>query len=97
MADVTVNNLQADSIQTTDLNAGNVVVSGKARFVQPLYTPGIEGSQDINQVTTGNISDSAYVLFSNGTNLYRVLYSDLIQDLSTKVTIEITDSEGVGY
>lgn len=97
MADVTVERIQADSIQTTDLSTGSLIVSGKARFVQPIYTSGIENAQDINQVTTGNISDTSYVLFSNGTNLYRVLYSDLINDLSTKVTIDIPDSEGVGY
>ena len=96
MADVTVEKLKADSIQATELNTGNMVVTGAARCVQPIYAD-IKGSKDINTVNTGSISNSAYVLFSNGTNLFRVSYSDLINDLSTKVSIVITDSEGVGY
>lgn len=96
MADVTVEKLKADSINSDELYTGNMVVTGAARFVQPIYAD-IKGSKDINTVNTGSISNSAYVLFSNGTNLFRVSYSDLINDLSTKVSITIADSEGVGY
>lgn len=91
-----VENLQADSVKTTELNAGNAIFTGKARFVQPIYAD-IDGAQDINSVQTGSISNSSYVMFSNGTNLFRVLYSDLITDLSSKITIDIPSGEGVGY
>lgn len=73
-----------------------MVVTGAARFVQPIYAD-IKGSKDINQVATSTIPATAYVLFSNGTNLFKVSYSDLVADLSTKVSVDIPDSEGVGY
>lgn len=45
MADsVTVDNLQANSVNTTDLNAGNMLVTGSARFVNGIYTSEIKGS-----------------------------------------------------
>ena len=73
-----------------------MVVTGAARFVQPIYAD-IKGSKDINSVATSTIPATAYVLFSNGTNLFKVSYSDLVADLSTKVSVDIPDSEGVGY
>ena len=47
MADVVVNNLSADSVKTDELYSGNMVVTGAARFVQPIYAD-IQGSKDIN-------------------------------------------------
>lgn len=91
-----VENLQADQVKTTELTAGNAIFTGKARFVQPIKAD-IDGAQDINSVQTGSISNSSYVMFSTGTNLFKVSYSDLVADLSTKVSVDIPDSEGVGY
>lgn len=96
MAEIVTNNIHADSIYATDEYVGNLVVNGAARFANPIYAE-INGSSDINHVTTGTISNGAYVMFSNGTNLFRVQYSDLIADLSSKVSITFADSEGVGY
>ena len=73
-----------------------MVVTGAARFVQPIYGE-IQGSKDINSVNTTTIPSTAYVLFTNGTNLFKVSYADLISDLSEQVTITFSDSEGVGY
>ena len=73
-----------------------MVVTGAARFVQPIYGE-IQGSKDINSVNTTTIPNTAYVLFTNGTNLFKVSYADLISDLSEQVTITFSDSEGVGY
>ena len=86
MADsVTVDNLQANSVNTTDLNAGNMLVTGPARFVNGIYTSEIKGSQDINKVTSGaTISDSAYVLISDGTHLSRIKFSDLCTAIFAK-------------
>lgn len=97
MAELIVENIKADSVETTELNTGNMIVKGKARFVQPIYTSGIEGSQDINQVGTGTLQDSHYVMCSNGTNLYRVQYSTFVNDVYDKVIADISDSEGVPY
>ena len=94
--DTILENVKADSVSTDELNTGNIIVTGAARFLNPIYAE-IDGAQDINQVSTGSIANNSYVMFSNGTNLFRVKYSDLIADLSTKVSITITDSEGVGY
>lgn len=96
MSDVTVNNLQADSINTTDLTAGNILVNGTARFTQPIFA-NIDGAKDINTVNIGAISADSYVMFSGTNGLFRVKYSDLIADLATKVSVEFADSEGVGY
>ena len=96
MAETIVEKLKADSISTTEMSAGNMIVTGAARFIQPIYAD-IEGSKDINQVNTTSIPTTAYVLFSNGTNLFKVSYADMVADLSTKVSVDIPDSEGVGY
>ena len=96
MADITANNITADTLQATDGQLGNLIVNGAARFVQPIYAE-INGAKDINAVNTGSISNNSYVMFSNGTNLFRVKYSDLITDLSSKVSVTFADSEGVGY
>ncbi len=82
--DTVLENVKADSVQTDELTAGNLLVNGAARFLNPIYAD-LQNSEDINQVSTGTISNNAYVLFSNGTNLFKVKYSDLIADLSTKV------------
>ena len=82
--DTVLENVKADSVQTDELTAGNLLVNGAARFLNPIYAD-LQNSKDINQVSTGTISNNAYVLFSNGTNLFKVKYSDLIADLSTKV------------
>lgn len=94
--DTVLDNVKASSVQTDQLTAGDVLVNGAARFLNPIYAE-LKNSEDINQVSTGSISNNAYVLFTNGTNLFKVRYSDLIADLSTKVSIAIADSGGVGY
>lgn len=94
--DTVLDNVKASSVQTDQLTAGDMIVNGAARFLNPVYAE-LKNSMDINQVSSGSISNNAYVLFSNGTNLFKVKYSDLIADLSTKVSITIADSEGVGY
>jgi hypothetical protein len=37
VSDVNVDNLSANLIQTDELYSGNMVVTGAARFVQPIY------------------------------------------------------------
>ena len=96
MSDITTDKLTANIVQADETSTGNLVVSGKASFLQPIRGS-LDGSKNINDVNTGTIANTDYVLFSNGTNLYKVQYSDLITDLSSKVTPEYPDSEGVGY
>lgn len=80
-----VDNLSADSINTDEMYAGNIIVTGAARFAQGFYgTP--KNSQNINTVSAQTtLSDNYYVLMSNGTSLIRVKYSDLIADLRSKL------------
>lgn len=94
--DTVLENVIANSVDTDQMTAGDVLVKGAARFLNPIYAE-LKNSEDINQVSTGSISNNVYVLFTNGTNLFKVRYSDLIADLSTKVSIAIADSGGVGY
>lgn len=81
----TVDNLRANSINSDEVYAGNMVVTGAARFASGFYgTPA--NSQDINAVSAQTTLDNNYyVIMSNGTNLIRVKYSDLIADLRLKL------------
>ncbi len=91
MVDTTVGNLTADSVQTTELQARNVVVTGAARFAQPIYTAGIQNSEDLNQVTaSASIPDSYYVIISDGSSLKRITFSDLCAAVANKIGIDTT-------
>ena len=81
----TVDNLWANSINSDEVYAGNMVVTGAARFANGFYgTPA--NSQNINTVSAQTTLDNNYyVIMSNGTNLIRVKYSDLIADLRSKL------------
>ena len=81
----TVDNLRANSINSDEVYAGNMVVTGAARFANGFYgTPA--NSQNINTVSAQTTLDNNYyVIMSNGTNLIRVKYSDLIADLRSKL------------
>lgn len=81
----TVDNLRANSINSDEVYAGNMVVTGAARFANGFYgTPA--NSQDINTVSAQTtLSNDYYVIMSNGTNLIRIKYSDLIADLRSKL------------
>lgn len=87
MSNINVDNLSANSIQTDELYSGNVVVTGAARFVQPIYA-NIYGSKNINQVTSSStIPDSCNVIISDGNSLRRILFSDLVSAIATKLGI----------
>lgn len=81
----TVDNLRANSINSDEVYAGNMVVTGAARFANGFYgTP--NNSQNINAVSAQTtLSNDYYVIMSNGTNLIRIKYSDLITDLRSKL------------
>ena len=98
VADLTANNIIADSVTADEANLGSVVVRGAARFVQPIYTTGIHGSQDVNQVATGStINNSDYVFISSNGSMKRILYSDFIDDVASKTADYIADGDGVSY
>lgn len=86
MADsVNVDNLQANSANVTELTAGNMLVTGAARFVNGIYTSEIKNSQDINTVASGTtISDNAYIIISDGTHLSRIKFIDLYTAILAK-------------
>ena len=79
------------------MQAGNVLVTGAARFANGFYgTP--NESKNINAVdVSSTLNNNYYIIMSNGTNLIRVSYSDFINDLTGKVSVEFADSEGVAY
>ena len=77
---VVADNIHADHIDVTDLNVGDMMVNGVARFVQPIKA-NIYGAKDINTVVVGNASMPSYIMFSNGSNLFRVSYDDFIEDI----------------
>lgn len=86
MATTTVlENVVADSIQTDELNSGNLIVRGAARFANPIYAD-IHGAQDINKVTSSTaVADTDYVLVTNGTSLKRVLFTDFVAAVRAKL------------
>lgn len=95
--DSTFNNIIADSVTTEELNSGNLVVRGAARFVNPIYAK-LNDTKNIHDSTTASsVSNSDYVFISSNGNLKKILYSDFITDVSSKVTLTFADSEGVGY
>ena len=97
MATTTVDILQANSVNTDELSAGNMLVSGAARFVQPIYAD-INGAHSIHDSTASNsISNSDYIFISSSGSLKKILYSDFVTDISSKISVNISDSEGVGY
>ena len=79
------------------MQAGNVLVTGAARFANGFY--GIPNeSKNINAVdVSSTLNNNYYIIMSNGTSLIRVSYSDFINDLAGKVSVEFADSEGVAY
>lgn len=84
MADVVVNNLSADSVKTDELYSGNMVVTGAARFVQPIYAD-IKGSKDINTVSSSaTIPDTWTVIVSDGTSIHRISFADLCAAIAAK-------------
>ena len=101
MADVIINNLSADSIKTDELNTGNMIVSGAARFVQPIYAD-IKGSKDINQATTASsYTNSDYILITDGSSLRKISVTTFINQIVAAVA-EIVDTnndsaENTGY
>ena len=86
MATTTVlENVIADSVETAELNSGDLIVRGAARFVNPIYAD-IQGSQDINRVTSSTaVADTDYVLVTNGTSLKRVLFTDFVAAVRAKL------------
>ncbi len=93
MADVenlAVTNIEADSAHITDLSSGNLIVTGAARFVQPIYAD-INGSKDINQVSSASsIPDSWTVIVSDGTSIHRITFANLCSAIATKLGIDPT-------
>ena len=95
--DSTFNNVIADNITTEELNSGNLVVRGAARFVNPIYARLNDTKNIHDSTTTSSVSNSDYIFISSNGALKKILYSDLVTDLSTKISITIADSEGVAY
>ena len=90
MADVenlAVTNIEADSAHITDLSSGNLIVTGAARFVQPIYAD-INGSKDINQVSAAtSIPDSWTVIVSDGNSIHRITFANLCSAIAAKLGI----------
>ena len=85
MADNTVvENLQADSVNTTELYAGNMVVTGAARFANGICGD-LKNSVDINTVSSStSIPDTWTVIVSDGTAIHRISFADLCTAIAIK-------------
>ena len=70
MAQIITESVKADSLQATEANLGNVIVSGKARFVQPVYAE-LENTINIHNATTNQSPVSTdYVFISRNITFY---------------------------
>mgnify|MGYP006988903332 CR=1 FL=1 len=84
MAETIVENLRADSVDTTELYTGNMVVTGAARFANGIYGD-INNSVDINTVSSSaSIPDTWTVIVSDGTSIHRISFADLCSAIATK-------------
>lgn len=85
MADVTVEKLKADSINTDELYTGNVLVTGAARFANGIQGD-LKNSKDINAVPASTtINDNWTVLISDGTNIKRITFANLCTAIAAKI------------
>ncbi|MBO6255909.1 MAG: hypothetical protein J6O49_20095 [Bacteroidaceae bacterium] len=79
-----VENLQADSVNTTELYAGNMVVTGAARFANGIYGD-LKNSVNINTVSSSaTIPDTWTVIVSDGTAVHRISFADLCTAIAAK-------------
>jgi hypothetical protein len=82
-----VENLRADSVNTTELYAKDMVVTGSARFAN-----GIDGemknSININTVSSSTtIPDTWTVIVSDGNAVHRITFADLCAAIATKMEL----------
>ena len=101
MADAIVEKLNADTIQTTELYSGNMIVTGKARFLNPI-SAGIENAEDINQKQTVNAYTNAdYILLTNCSSLRKMSITSFVNQLITEVagviSAQYNSAENTGY
>ena len=67
-----------------------MIVTGAARFAQPIYGS-IQGSKDINQVASSStIPDSYYIIISDGTSLKSISFANLINTIISRIGIDPT-------
>lgn len=92
MADARYDTLIADSIQTEDLTAGDATFTGNARFINEI-DGSLAGSRDINTVAASTIiPDSYYVFISDGSQVKRILFSDLCNAIFEKLSYDDSKS-----
>lgn len=85
MANVELDNVIANSVRTTDLQAGNAIFTGAARFANGIYGD-IKNTQNINQVqSSASIADDWTLLVSTGAALRRVSFADLCNTIAEKI------------
>ena len=95
MADVTVNNITADSADITDLQTGSFICRGSARFINGAYVEPTNGV-NINTVTSSTaVADTDYVLVSNGTSLRRVLFTDFVAAIRQSASLNTASSSDI--
>lgn len=88
MADANYEKITADSAKINELNAGNAVFTGAARFVQEI-NGSLAGSRDINTVTAATtIPDNYYIFMSDGSSVKRILFSDLCAAVFAKIAYD---------
>ena len=85
MAETTIiNNLRADSVNTTELYAGDMVVTGSARFANGIYGE-MKNGININTVSSSaTIPDTWTIIVSDGNAVHRITFADLCAAIAAK-------------
>lgn len=91
MAETTIlENLRADSVNTTELYAGDMVVTGSAKFANGIYGE-MKNSININTVSSSaTIPDTWTVIVSDGNAVHRITFADLCSAIATKMGLPST-------
>ena len=97
MAQIITQSVKADQIDTIELTTGNMVVTGKASFVQPVRAD-LENTTSIHDATTNqSISSDDYVFISRNNTLIKIPLVNIIQEIASIAVLQFDSAENVGY
>lgn len=85
MSEMNLSSLSVDAASITDLNAGNVVVTGAARFLQPIHAEPANGENVHEVATTTTMNDSWCLLVSDGSTLKKVTFANFCAAVKNKL------------
>ena len=77
--------VQIDSLDVVDAKVGNVISTGTARFLNPVYAE-LANSQNINAVTsTNSIASRDTIIISSGNTLKRISFANFCAAVSNAI------------